>query len=249
MYGNPTILSKTTAIRAAILRGESDEVIAARLCTTLQAVRVVRKGLGVAQPLAAAERPIFGGRHGVVRHAPNMRVPTISAKCPLMGCFGSIDGTNVSGWGQRRGEPRIVQPLAICRWLSDNSVRFVCWFDANFRWCLRRFNPHHADVLEQVLQREPNLFKLPPAGVKADGEARKADPFVLQDASSVPNGMVISNDLYRAEVAANPQAFSWLTRHPERRLTGQIAANGDLLLGDDGLIRIPVVDDPEYYIR
>lgn len=248
MYGNPTILSKTMAIRSALLRGEPDEVIASRLGTTLQAVRVVRKGLGMMQPVAAVNRSGLGCRPGSVGRLPTMRVPVMTVKCPWRGRFASTDGTNVSGWGQRRGEPRIAQSLALCRWFSDNGVRFVCWFDANFRWCLRRFNPHHADVLEQVLQREPNLFKMPPAGVKADGEARKADTFVIQDASSVPNGLVVSNDLYRAEVAANPQAFGWLTRHPERRITGQVAANGDLLLGDDGLIRIPVNNDPMFYI-
>ena len=171
------------------------------------------------------------------------------AACPWRGRFASIDGANVSGWGQRRSEPRLVQALALCRWLSDNGVRFTCWFDANFRWCLRKFNPHHSDVLEQVLQHEPSLFKMPPAGVKANGETRKADPFVLQDASFVPDGLIVSNDLYRAEIEANPQAFGWLARHPERRITGQIAANGDILLGDDGRIRIHVNNNPMFYIR
>ena len=171
------------------------------------------------------------------------------AACPWRGRFASIDGANVSGWGQRRGEPRLVQALALCRWFSDNGVRFTCWFDANFRWCLRKFDPHHADVLEQVLQQEPSLFKMPPAGVKADGKPRKADPYVLQDASSVPDGLIVSNDLYRAEIVANPQTFGWLLAHPERRIVGQIGENGDLRLGDDGMVPVPVVDDPEYYIR
>ena len=90
---------------------------------------------------------------------------------------------------------------------------------------------------------------MPPAGVNANGVRRKADPLVLHNASSVHGGLIVSNDLYRAEIRANPQEFGWLLHHPERRVTGMIDANGDLLLGDDGLIRIPVVDDPGYYIR
>jgi len=242
---------RAAAIRAALMRGETDEAIAVRLGTTVQAVRVIRKGLGTAQVRPTAIRPRMivhpniGGRPSMTAFR---RTPMMSA-CPWRGRFASIDGANVSGWGQRRGEPRLTQTLALCRWFSDNGVRFVCWFDSNFRWAVRQFNPRHADVLEQILQREPGLFKVSPAGVTANGVPRKADPFVLQDASSMSGGLVVSDDLYRKEIESNPQGFGWLTRHPERRITGQIAANGDILLGDNGLIRIPVNYDPMFYIR
>lgn len=247
----PNALAKAAAIRAALGRGESDEQIAANLGTTLQAVRVVRKGLGLAQTTRMANRPQTFARQDLVRRTPASavrRVPAAPA-CPWRGRFASVDGANVAGWGQRRGEPRLAQTLALCRWFSDNGVRFVCWFDSNFRWAVRQFNPCHADILEQTLQREPSLFKLSPAGVTANGIPRKADPFVLQDASSMPGGLVVSNDLYRKEVESNPQSFGWLNQHPERRITGQTAANGDILLGDEGLIRIPVNNDPMSYIR
>ena len=247
---NYDINQRAAAIRSALMRGEDDETIAARLGTTAQAVRVVRKGVETTYVPASASRPHTSGRRMDGLH-PSMQKPRRSlmmAACPWCG-FASIDGANVSGWGQRRREPRLAQTLALCRWFSDNGVRFVCWFDTNFRWCLRKFNTRHADVLEQVLQCEPSLFKMPPAGVAANGTPRKADPYVLQDASSVPGGLVVSNDLYRVEIEANPQAFGWVTRHPERRITGSIDANGDILLGDNGLIRIPVIDDPEFYIR
>jgi hypothetical protein len=239
------------AIRVALMRGEDDETIAARLGTTQQAVRVVRKGLGTMQAQAIANRPSVFGRLGGINHPlmPTVRRPMTMTACPLRGRFASTDGANVAGWGQKRGEPRLAQALALCRWFVDSGMRFVCWFDTNFRWGLRKFNPRHARILEAVLQHEPNLFKMPPAGVTANGIPRKADSYVLQDAASVPGGLVVSNDLYRAEIEANPQAFGWLLQHPERRITGMIAANGDILLGDDGLIRIPVVDDPAYYIR
>jgi len=244
-------IARAAAIRAALGRGESDEAIAANLGTTLQAVRVVRKGLGLAQTRWLAARPQTFVRQDLARRSP---VPTMcraqgASACPWRGRFASVDGANVAGWGQRRGEPRLAQTLALCRWFSDNGVRFVCWFDSNFRWAVRNSNPRHADVLEQILQREPGLFKMSPAGVTANGIPRKADPFVLQDASSMPGGLVVSNDLYRKEVESNPQGFGWLNQHPERRVTGQIAANGDILLGDDGRIRIPVNNDPMFYIR
>ena len=239
------------AIRSALMRGEDDETIAARLCTTVQAVRVIRKGLELGQPAGQGTRPQAFGRQGVVSRpaVPTVRRPMTMTACPLRGRFASTDGANVAGWGQKRGEPRLAQTLALCRFFSDNGVRFVCVFDANFPWCVRRFNPRHADVLEQVLQHEPKLFTMPPAGVNANGVRRKADPLVLHNASSVHGGLIVSNDLYRAEIRANPQEFGWLLHHPERRVTGMIDANGDLLLGDDGMIRIPVVDDPGYYIR
>lgn len=244
-------LLKAAAIHAALRRGEADEQIAVSLGTTLQAVRVVRKGLGLAHTVGMANRPQTFARQNLVRRAPALavrRAPSSSA-CPWRGCFASVDGANVAGWGQHRGEPRLAQTLALCRWFSDTGVRFVCWFDASFRWAVRQFNTRHADVLEQILQREPGLFKMSPAGVTANGVPRKADPFVLQDASSMPGGLVVSNDLYRKEIESNPQGFGWLTHHPERRITGQIAANGDILLGDDGRIRIPVNNDPMSYIR
>lgn len=248
---NCDIRQRTEAIRYALMRGESDEQIAVGLGTTLQAVRVVRKGLGLPQTMGITHRPQAFGCRGVINRpaVPTVRRPMTKSACPLHGRFASVDGANVAGWGQRRGEPCLAQTLALCRWFSDNGVRFVCWFDSNFRWAVRQFNPRHADVLEQILQREPGLFKVSPAGVTANGIPRKADPFVLQDASSMPGGLVVSNDLYRKEVESNPQGFGWLTRHPERRITGQIAANGDILLGDDGHIRIPVNNDPRSYIR
>ena len=244
-------IARATAIRAALGRGEADEQIAVSLGTTLQAVRVVRKGLGLAHTVGMANRPQTFARQNLVRCTPTsaMRCAPANSACPWRGHFASVDGANVSGWGQRRGEPCLAQTLALCRWFSDNGVRFVCWFDASFRWAVRQFNTRHADVLEQILQREPGLFKMSPAGVSANGVPRKADPFVLQDASSMPGGLVVSNDLYRKEIESNPQVFGWLTHHPERRITGQIAANGDILLGDDGRIRIPVNNDPMSYIR
>ncbi len=244
-------IARATAIRAALGRGEADEQIAVSLGTTVQAVRVVRKGLGLAQTtgMAKSSQTFMRQDHAARSAASAMRrAPAIPA-CPWRGRFASVDGANVAGWGQRRGEPCLAQTLALCRWFSDNGVRFVCWFDSNFRWAVRQFNPRHADVLEQILQREPSLFKMSPAGVTANGVPRKADPFVLQDASSMPGGLVVSNDLYRKEIESNPQGFGWLTHHPERRITGQIAANGDILLGDDGRIRIPVNNDPMSYIR
>ena len=248
---NCDIRQRTEVIRSALMRGESDEQIAVNLGTTLQAVRVVRKGLGLTQTMGMADRPQTFARQNLARRlsaSTLRRAPAIPA-CPWRGRFASVDGANVAGWGQRRGEPRLAQTLALCRWFSDNEVRFVCWFDSSFRWAVRQFNPSHANVLEQILQREPGLFKMSPAGVTANGVPRKADPFVLQDASSMPDGLVVSNDLYRKEVESNPQGFGWLTQHPERRITGQIAANGDILLGDDGLIRIPVNNDPMVHIR
>ena len=245
------IRQRTEAIRSALMRGETDEQIAVSLGTTLQAVRVVRKGLGLAQTMGTINRPQTFVRQDLARRSSASTVRRAQAihACPLHGRFASVDGANVAGWGQRRGEPRLAQTLALCRWFSDNGVRFVCWFDSNFRWAVRQFNPCHADVLEQILQREPGLFKMSPAGVTANGVPRKADPFVLQDALSIPGGLVVSNDLYRKEVESNPQGFGWLTQHPECRVTGQIAANDDILLGDDGHIRIPVNNDPRFYIR
>ena len=248
---NCDIRQRTEAIRSALMRGVADEQIAANLGTTLQAVRVVRKGLGLTQMRGMVARPPTVVRQDLARRSPPQAMcrEQGASACPWRGRFASVDGANVAGWGQRRGEPRLAQTLALCRWFSDNGVRFVCWFDSNFRWSVRHFNPSHADVLEQILQREPGLFKVSPAGVTANGVPRKADPFVLQDASSMPGGLVVSDDLSRKEIESSPQGFGWLSRHPERRITGQTAANGDILLGDNGLIRIPVNNDPMFYIH
>lgn len=229
-------LALAAAIRAALMHGYSNETIAARMGTTLQAVRVVRKGMkgiGCTHSRCAASR---------------IRNVRTSSPCPWRGRFAVLDGTNVAGWSRRRGEPRLAQTLAICRWFADNGVQFSCWFDSSFRWCLRKRFQRDAEVLDMVLREEPSLFKLSPAGVDSSGVTRKADPYVIQDAATVPDSMIVSNDLYRAEVDANPSAFGWV-RDPARRITGQIAANGDVLLGDNGLIRIPTNDNPESYIR
>ncbi len=242
---------RAAAIRAALMRGEDDETIAARLSTTVQAVRVIRKGLEQGQPAGLGTRPLTFGYQGVINRptVPTVRRLIESLPCPWRGRFVSMDGTNVSGWSRRYGEPRLVQVLAVCRYFSQHGVRFRCWFDASFRPCLRKWSPRDADVLEIIMREEPELFKFAPAGTDSFGNQIKADPYVIRDAESVPGGLILSNDLYRHEAQKNPRMFGWTQQHPERRIKGQIAANGDLLLGDDGLIRIPVIDNPEYYIR
>lgn len=237
------MLGMMESIREALLRGEEEESVAGRLGTTLQAVRVIRKGLGNAVP-AADVRPSW-----TTATSAGTR-PAAAGQCPWSGRFAVVDGANVAGWGgQRKGEPRLAQVLAICRYFSENGVRFACRFDANFRWCLKRHSERDADVLDQVFRNEPQLFRQSPAGQGPTGETIKADPFVLRDAESETDGLIVSNDLYRREAAANPEAFGWVLREPWRFIRGDIAPNGDVVLGAGGEVRIPVREDPEFYIR
>lgn len=234
---NDSPIAFATRIRQALAEGETHESVALRLNTSLRAVEVVAKGMKggcVRRPLATSPGP--------------KRYP-VSHNCPWHGRFVSLDGANVAGWSRRRGEPRLAQTLAVCRWLSTNGVRFSCWFDSNFRWCLRKYAPRDAAVLDAILREEPNLFKQAPAGRNAAGESIKADGFVIRDAGSYPDGLILTGDLYRREAREAPAVFGWTQTHPERRITGQIAANGDVLLGDNGEIRIPVNDDSESYIH
>ena len=166
---------------------------------------------------------------------------------PWPGHHVSMDGTNVAGWSRRLGEPRLVQPLAIARYFGTQRVRFSCWFDSNFRHCLWKYNPKDAAVFDTIVRMEPAIFKQAPAGVDANGKSIKADPFVLRDAE--PDGLVLAGDLYRREARENPTLFGWTQNNPQRRITGQIASNGDILLGPCGEVRIPVVDDAEYYLH
>lgn len=248
---NSSMLQRAAAIRAALEGGEDDETIADRLCTTIQAVRVIRKGLEQGQPAGLGTRSRTFGRQGVVNRPAVSAVRRLmeSLPCPWRGRFVSMDGTNVSGWSRRYGEPRLVQVLAVCRYFSQKGVCFRCWFDASFRPCLRKWSPRDADALEIIMGEEPELFKFAPAGPDSFGNQIKADPYIIRDAESVPGGLILSNDLYRHEAQENPHLFGWTQQHPERRITGQIAANGDVLLGDGGLIRIPVRNDPMFYLH
>ena len=241
MTDNPQALA--TQIPWALVVGETHESIARRLNTSLRAVEVVAKGMkggAVRGPLRISPVP---------RRMPTAQRPLRAAYCPWRGHFVSMDGTNVSGWSRRRGEPRLAQTLAICRWFSTNGIRFSCWFDSNFRRCLMKYAPKDAAVLEAILREEPNLFKQAPAGRNSMGEPIKADPYVIRDADSFPGGLILTGDLFRREAKEAPAVFGWTQTHPERRITGQIAANGDVLLGDNGEIRIPVNDDSEFYIH
>ena len=193
-----------------------------------------------------------GSRHGRVQQVADSEQvgqrPGSDKTCVWTGRFVAIDGANISGWGRRRGEPCLSQTLAICRWLDDHGVRFSCWFDASFRHYLRKCSLKDAVALEILLQNYPELFKSAPAGVDSQGNSIGADAYVLRDADSFPDGLVLTSDLYRSEAKENPHLFGWTQDHPERRITGQIASNGDVLLGDNGEVRIAVHDAIEFYV-
>lgn len=262
---NP-LQAKMEAIRAALLLGEPVDTIVARLGTTPQAVENIRRGMGRAalRPSRVVSHPSVPYRCTAYPanspYATRYRMETVRQEhmpasedcCPWRGRFVSIDGTNVAGWSRRRGEPRLVQTLAICRWFDRHHVKYVCWFDANFRHCVEQWSRHNgvgdAEALGRILAEQPDLFKQAPAGVAESGRPIKADPFILRDASSVPNGLILSCDLYRLEAQTNPELFGWTQRHPDRRITGGIAANGDVFLGANAEVRIPVVDDVQSYI-
>lgn len=253
MRKNVPLDDKIAAIREALALGGEDGEIAARLGTSAMAVRVVRKGLGGQKTTANA--PSRGG--GVaVASAEQMSAAGVHAAgtqpvprgCPWRWRYVAIDGANVAGWGQKKGEPRLTQVLAVCRYFSGNRVRFSCWFDATFRWAVKRFSERDAAVLDRILKEEPQVFKQSPAGGGEGGDAIKADVFVLRDVTGVSDGVVVSNDLYRREAETDPEAFGWVKREPERFIRGGIAGNGDVLLGTNGEVRIPVADDPASYI-
>lgn len=250
--------SKKNAILDALASGGDDREIAAQLGTTAQAVRVIRKGvervrrmgsasLPAAEPTAVEDATTDVSATGMSTDGLSA-VPSGAGEVPWGGRYVAIDGANVAGWGRRKGEPRLAQVLALCRWLSDHGVRFTCWFDAGFRWAVKGFSESDSAVLERVLKAEPGVFKQSPAGGGADGETIKADPFVLRDAAGVPGGLVVSNDLYRTEAEKDSEAFGWTQREPDRFIRGAVAGNGDLLLGANGEVRIPVADDASRYI-
>ena len=239
----------TRAIREELARGGDDGEIAARTGTTAMAVRIVRKGLGRGgTAVAGTWQPRALRTEPPAAAVPEAPASAPTAGCPWTGRFAVVDGANVAGWGRSRGQPRLAQPLAVVRYLQANGARCVCLFDANFRWALKRRLPNDADVLERLLREEPGVFKQSPAGAGPDGKPLKADSFVLREAASEPDGMVVSNDLYRAEADAAPDAFGWVRREPDRFIRGMAATTGDLLLGASGEVRIPVADDPATYI-
>ena len=104
-------------------------------------------------------------------------------------------------------------------------------------------------MLEMIMREEPRLFQYTPAGYRSPGEEIKADPFVIRDAESEPNGMILANDRYLREARENRELFGWTQDHPERLIKGAIGNGGCVRLGYHAEVTIPVVEDAHFYIH
>lgn len=227
---NRELLAKVESIRFGI--GKIDcadwNQVAEQAGTTVLAVQVVARGLGVGRPGAMPPSTAVTPAEAV------------QGEWSWEGRLVIVDGANVAGWGRPRGAPRLAQLLALVRWLQDHGARVTCWLDASFRWALKAHSAEDASVLERLLQEEADVFRQAPAG-------GGADLYVLSDAMGDPECLIVSGDRYQREVDEHPVEFGWVAEEPWRFVRGSVASNGDLLL--NGTERVPVCGDCEAYLR
>ena len=137
-----------------------------------------------------------------------------------------VDGTNLLYWGN--GTKLSLAPiLALAREFKALGAEYRIFFDASTPHKLRENGqPGDEPCYRDLLRARPDRFCEVPAG-------NEADAFLLMKAESVPNSVVVSQDLFRDRAGRHP----WI-REQGRHVAGMLL-DGELLFPDIGL-RIPV---------
>jgi len=114
---------------------------------------------------------------------------TASTSAPRTGRMVLLDGTNILYWNQRNGIS-LDCVKAITNYLKSQKEEYMVIFDATTPYVLKKKQPTELSEYESLLKHDPEHFMQVPAGTCAD-------IFLLEEAKTNPESIILTQDLYR----------------------------------------------------
>ena len=136
---------------------------------------------------------------------------------PRTGRMFLLDGTNILYWNQRNGVS-LDCVKAITAYLKSRGEDFMAIFDATTPHVLKKKDPAEHAAYDALLQQDPEHFMQAPAGTCAD-------VFLLEEAKTNPEAVILTQDLFRDHKYEYPEV---LNQH-ERVISGMFL-NGKVVL-------------------
>lgn len=125
---------------------------------------------------------------------------TASASAPRTGRMFLLDGTNILYWNQRNGIS-LDCVKAITTYLKAKGEDYMVIFDASTPYVLKKKQPAEHSEYESLLKRDPEHFTQVPAGTCAD-------VFLLEEAKTNPEAVILTQDLFRDHKYEYPEVLN-----------------------------------------
>jgi len=125
---------------------------------------------------------------------------TASVSAPRTGRMFLLDGTNILYWNQRNGIS-LDCVKAITTYLKGKGEDYMVIFDASTPHLLKKKQPAEHAAYESWLQNDPEHFTQVPAGTCAD-------VFLLEEAKTNPEAVILTQDLFRDHKYEYPEVLN-----------------------------------------
>lgn len=125
---------------------------------------------------------------------------TASVSAPRTGRMFLLDGTNILYWNQRNNIS-LDCVKAITTYLKAKGEDYMVIFDASTPYVLKKKQPAEHSEYESLLKRDPEHFTQVPAGTCAD-------VFLLEEAKTNPEAVILTQDLFRDHKYEYPEVLN-----------------------------------------
>lgn len=125
---------------------------------------------------------------------------TVSASVPRTGRMFLLDGTNILYWNQRNGIS-LDCVKAITTYLKAKGEDYMVIFDATTPYVLKKKQPAEHSEYESLLKHDPEHFTQVPADTCAD-------VFLLEEAKTNPEAVILTQDLFRDHKYEYPEVLN-----------------------------------------
>ena len=164
--------------------------------------------------------------------APEVMMGNASPHVQYTGTEYLLDGSNILHWDRYRTGITLKYLLAITAHLERTGQRFQVFFDATAPHILKNVSQAEAAQYDALLKNDPIHFQQVPAGTRADD-------FLLLQADSNKDALIMTQDLFRDHVDKYP----WL-KTENRVISGMVMNN--LIFFPDISMQIPITESEKH---